>query len=1395
MSGSTQGERKLASPAPNAIGSAMSDRERSVEKGGPPERAQQRKGSRFLRWYFAMKYRVFRRERRPDDGRRGLVMLQIDALAYAELRRAIELGYCPTIERMVREEGYTLRRWFCGLPSATPYAQAGIFHGENEGIPAFRFYDKAERRVITCNTPAGVQYIRDRIHAPGALAGGSSYVNLLDGDAQTVAFTVATRERMSVFRRLGGWRMAMLILMHPIRLMRMGLQAVLEWLREEYERGVGELAGKRTHSEGLFPFLRVFVNVVVRELQTMAILLDVYLGVPVIYSTFMQYDELAHHFGPSSFQALRDLRRTDARIREIRRMIENHGGRPYDIVILSDHGMTPSASYRVQYGETLGRTVERTLEDEATQTGERALRATASFAVHSEYADVGAQVVQAVADVTPERHRTTRRALLRFRDWVRSRYGLRELILPEKYRVEPQHDVVVTYSSDLAHLYFVDEPRPLELSDITQDQRRAYLYDELLRHPGVGLLGTRNGPSVHLESTSGAAVIVGGELAVVRGTNPLEVYGTGGQVVRAIEHLITQRNSGDIVLFGAYDGYEIVSFDDQIGAHGAAGGNQLYPFLIGPPHLELRTATLEDARDVHAAILARYAGVARHAAALGYLLVGCLLGLGSRLTVGRLEAQVPARDSVGVVAGQVVDATTREARPGAGVALVGTTRGAVADSAGRFVIPNVPRGAVTLRARLLGYRTLERAVTVRANDTVRVVLSLETEATVLGAVRTEARPVEREMFEARPNVGTVQLTSRAREGVPKFGEADIIRVVQLLPGVEARNDFSTGLNVRGGEADQNLILLDGYPIYNPFHLGGLFSTFIDPTVRDLTLMTGGFPARHGGRLSSVLDVRSIDEARSGVHGTAEVSLLATTAQLGGSFASAKGSWSVAGRRTYADKFVKLISSNELPYHFRDEQARASYAFTPTTRLSLTVYDGRDALDANIASFGDSTDANASAGTFRFGWGNTVAGATLTKNAAGHGRPALARALFGDSTMLEQHASISTFSTMLDLGEGSLVLRNSVADRRLAGSVTAHTGAHDRSYGYDVASYGIKYVAIALSGDTRLYDLHQRPTSAAGYVDDLWRIAPGWIIEAGMRSEAITGQGWLGLSPRISAKHFLTRDFALTAAVGRFSQWTHSLAREDIPVRLFDFWISSDSVTPVSRAWHYVGGVERWFGPARYARVEGFYKRYDRLLDANPQEDPGIRGDEFFPVTGDSYGFDVLLRQVERGPTSGWISYTYAVATRVRDTLHYFPGHDRRHNLNIVGSWRLAKYVLGARFGYATGTPYTDIVGQIVRRVYDPGVNTYGTRGGGSELQFVGGPRNAARMPTTQRLDVDVTRTFRVRGTIVAPYLSVVNAYDAKNVFLYVFDYTKSPPTRQAISQFPFLPSAGVTIRF
>ena len=531
-------------------------------------------------------------------------MLQIDALAYADLRRAMELGYTPNLSRLVNENGFTLRRWFCGLPSATPYCQAGIFHGENGGIPAFRFYDKAARRVVTCNAPEGVQYIRDRIHTPGALADGSSYVNLLDGDATTVAFTVATRERMSVYQRLGGTRMALLILLHPLRVARMLFQGFGEWLREEWERSRGEWLGRVTHAEGIFPFLRILTNVVVRELQTIAILLDVYLGVPVIYSTFMQYDELAHHFGSTSRFALSDLKRTDARIGEIERMALAAGGRGYDLVVLSDHGMTPSVSYRVRYKETLGTTVQRILDGDAFRTGELPIQSLASFADTSEYADVGPRVVDSVAEVTTSRR--LGRTLRRLGNWVRSRYGLRELLLPEKYRVDARHGVVVTYSSCLALLYFADDQARLTLEDIARSARHAGLYDALREHPGIGLLAALDAQGVHVQSREGRARIVDGVVTVLDGKNPLAPFGTEALTVQAIEALVRQPNAGDLVLFGAYDGYEIVSFDDQVGAHGSAGGDQVWPFLIAPQSLGIADERIDNARDVHRVIMRRY---------------------------------------------------------------------------------------------------------------------------------------------------------------------------------------------------------------------------------------------------------------------------------------------------------------------------------------------------------------------------------------------------------------------------------------------------------------------------------------------------------------------------------------------------------------------------------------------------------------------------------------------------------------------------------------------------------------------------------------------------------------------------------------------------------------------
>jgi hypothetical protein len=336
--------------------------------------------------------------------------------------------------------------------------------------------------------------------------------------------------------------------------------------------------------------------------------------------------------------------------------------------------------------------------------------------------------------------------------------------------------------------------------------------------------------------------------------------------------------------------------------------------------------------------------------------------------------------------------------------------------------------------------------------------------------------------------------------------------------------------------------------------------------------------------------------------------------------------------------------------------------------------------------------------------------------------------------------------------------------------------------------------------TTLHDesRRQRGTAWGLYLDDLWRATPRWLVQAGVRVEGLTAREGMFVSPRLSVKHFLTPDLALTAAAGRFTQWTHSLGREDTPVRIFDIWVASDTVTPVTQAWHALAGIERRIGSRRQARVEGFLKHYDRLLESNPSQDPARIGDEFLSLTGRAYGVDVLLRQFESGESgvSGWLAYTWSVSTRTFDGVRYFPGHDRRHHLNAVVTWRTGKYLVGARFGYASGTPYTGIIGQLVRRTFDPVSSTWDNPGAPPiDVDGIAAARNDARYPATQRLDLNVSREFQRGRATITPFVSLVNAYNAKNVFLYIFDYSQQPPTRRSISQFPIVPSAGVSVVF
>lgn len=557
---------------------------------------------RLYRLYYRAKYFPFKAERRArrETQERGFVAIQIDALAHDDLLRGLRRGYLPNIQRLIDKHGWTLTRYPAGLPSATPAAQAAIFHGTKERIPAFRWYEKAERRMIVGSSTASMQYIRDRLPEDGVLTGGSSYVNLYDGGASRAVFTLAAREPKPFFEKLGGGRLLLLLALHPLRVIRMVVAAVIEYLREEKDRLISQMRGEATYYWWYLPFLHIGANVILRELQTLAVLLDIYTGVPAIYTTYNTYDEFAHHFGPSSNTALKNLRALDRRIGEILRMTHRLPGRPYDVVILSDHGQTPAVPYRVRYGETLGATI--------IAAQKHGVHAMAGYGTYGPAAEALEFLARELEEVTTATGPTTRGVGSRFTRWLRDAYNPFPL-MAENVRVSEENKLVVTYSSSLAHVYWTEPAHPLTFEEIRSDAERRALYYFLVAHEGIGLVVTRMLDGAHVESQTGRAILTAdGDVEVIAGSDPLEDYADTRAGRRAIVHLAQLPNAGDLVLIGAYDPLRdlCICFDDQVGAHGAIGGRQFWPFLLSPPGFLPDDYVIDDPLDLHP-LLKRYA--------------------------------------------------------------------------------------------------------------------------------------------------------------------------------------------------------------------------------------------------------------------------------------------------------------------------------------------------------------------------------------------------------------------------------------------------------------------------------------------------------------------------------------------------------------------------------------------------------------------------------------------------------------------------------------------------------------------------------------------------------------------------------------------------------------------
>lgn len=554
--------------------------------------------------YYTTKYATLARRlglsRAPRSSQRGFVIIQIDGLSHDSLCAAMERGYAPYLARLRRRGEFALQPWRVGLPSNTVAAQAGIMFGRSDEIPAFRWYDKRNGQMVTCALPSAAHAIQQRLsrQAPGILKGGSSFMNMLDGDASMAMFTLgAVFRRKRFFENVRGVGFFLLFLLNPLRSAKTLWLAVWEYLTDLVQRTWATLRKRTPRPLGrIFPFLRVMSNVVLREIQTFAVLMDIYRGVPAIYTTYYGYDEVAHHYGILSKPALRALRAIDVRIRRIDGFRRLSLTREYDLYVLSDHGMTAGEPFRLAYGQTLGEAL-RDLAGRSVALSESlgASRQEVFSAVYlqDELEAIAANVRPSFA-VIPGR----------LRAFAAKHVALREDDPPPD--LLRRLDLVVRDSGPVSHVYFNLREEQLALGQIMASY--PMLITGLLAHPGIWCVVGREGEQTVILGREGV-LSLDGDSYNVEGVDPLSALPDPRWAAEQLRRVARYANAGDLILMGRYDPHtEVVAcFEEQWACHGGLGGAQQQAFMLSETRLGWNLAAVRQADDLYPLFMRRYA--------------------------------------------------------------------------------------------------------------------------------------------------------------------------------------------------------------------------------------------------------------------------------------------------------------------------------------------------------------------------------------------------------------------------------------------------------------------------------------------------------------------------------------------------------------------------------------------------------------------------------------------------------------------------------------------------------------------------------------------------------------------------------------------------------------------
>lgn len=744
--------------------------------------------------------------------------------------------------------------------------------------------------------------------------------------------------------------------------------------------------------------------------------------------------------------------------------------------------------------------------------------------------------------------------------------------------------------------------------------------------------------------------------------------------------------------------------------------------------------------------------------------------------------------------GKLTDKETKEPLIGAYISVPNRSIGTTSDDKGFYKL-NLKKDTVTLVFEYVGYKTIEKKLFVGKN--MELNLSMQVDKTNLKEVIVEANSVKETLDKTQMSMTSIDV--KDAKLVPVFfGEIDLMKTLSLKPGVQSGTEGTSGLYVRGGGPDQNLIIMDDALVFNASHLLGFFSLLNSDAVKNIELYKGDFPAQFGGRLSSVVDIKMTEGSKEKYHVKGGLGLIASRLSIEGPIVKNKVSFIVSGRRTYVDLFTPWINKrnenkpdfDKIPsYYFYDFNTKISADLGKKDRLFFTGYHGRDILSIENVNFNSSIR-----------WGNTI-GSIKWQHDYG-------KKLFSNT-------SFSYSNYQYDILYESTQSEDKLSNK-LGTDVTDYTLKSDYQY-YHNARHSIKFGAmltwhhfnigrVQRSAESQL-DKGQgnllNGKEGAVYISDEIEVTSRWKLNAGLRITGFMNDSnfYRGLEPRLSTRYKLKENISIKGSYSRMFQYLHLVSNSGATLPN-DIWYPSNSNIKPQRSDQVAGGISIGLWDNQFLLSnELYYKWMKRQIDLKDGaaifEIPDV-STGFAVGKGWSYGNEIYLEK-KKGKLTGWIGYTLSWTWRQFDEINNgnkFPArYDRRHNASVVAMYKISeRLTFSAAWVYATGNAVTLPSGRFV-------FQDIGTAKPGYIPEFM--PRNSFRMPDSHRLDVGlVWKLNPKRGTSDLTF-SVYNVYNRRNPFFIYFarlkeadgQYSAQEFRAKQVSLFPIIPSITYNFKF